>query len=664
MQGYLVTLGDGGLDAGDVIDTAQSTFTSDTVIGTGTWTWTGSGRRGTSTHANEPGDYVLGTDGNVYFVPDSLPRGGITDSGTVSSAPSYSSSSDDIVSGTSGNDKIDATYTGDPHGDMVDDGIGSGPSGQGDVIEAGAGDDTIIAGAGDDTVSGGTGDDSVSGGVGNDTIYGDTDGTTPDPITIDATNFTDTGNGYTVTAVNIEEGAETAPSLSNVSTLSYGGVTGMGASGEVSNVDGPFDQEIAYDLASGLSEQLIVDFDNAIDELSFSFSNLFTSSYLEQGQWAIYNDGAFVASGTIIEDSPGLTNGTIDISGYGDFDQIVFSALPETDNSAGSDFLITSITFTPSVPGGDDTIDGGAGDDTIYGGDGADVIIGGTGADTLDGGADNDTITFAEGDVVDGGAGDDLFVLEDLGESTTGTITIDGGTGDETGGDTLQLGALADLSTLVTTDDGTGSYSGHVTLDDGTILSFTEIENIICFTAGARIATPQGARAIETLEVGDLVVTRDHGLQPIRWIQSRTVAGDGKLAPVRIRKGVVTGQERDLVVSPQHRMLFNGYRAELLFGEREVLVAAKHLIDGLDVLREEVPQVTYFHMLFDQHEVVYAEGAATESFHPGNTGLASISAAAREELFTIFPELRSMPETYGDTARRCLKRREAGLIRI
>lgn len=313
---------------------------------------------------------------------------------------------------------------------------------------------------------------------------------------------------------------------------------------------------------------------------------------------------------------------------------------------------------------GDDTILGGDGDDTIAGEAGSDTLIGGTGADELDGGTGDDTITFGEGDTAFGGDGDDTFVLADYGESENGTISITGGEGDETDGDTLQLGDLADMSTLTITDpdDATGGLTGHVTLDDGTVLNFTEIENIICFTHGTQIATPQGSRPVQTLRVGDLVVTRDHGLQPIRWIESRTVPATDRFAPIRLRAGVVTGLQKDLLVSPQHRMLFQGYHAELLFGESEVLVSATHLVDGIDVTRQPGGTVTYIHMLFDEHEIIFAEGAPSESYHPGEFGLDAVSLAAREELFQLFPELRLNTNAYGRTARRCLKGHEAKLL--
>ena len=174
-------------------------------------------------------------------------------------------------------------------------------------------------------------------------------------------------------------------------------------------------------------------------------------------------------------------------------------------------------------------------------------------------------------------------------------------------------------------------------MDDGTLLEFSEIENIICFTPGTRIATPMGARDIATLKVGDLVVTRDYGLQPIRWIQQRTVPAMDRFAPIRIKPGVVTGQERDLLVSHQHRMMFQGYRAELLFGESEVLVAAKHLVDGKLVTQDAGGDVTYIHVMFDEHEVVYAEGAATESFHPGEVGLSAVSYSRARKIVCSVP---------------------------
>jgi len=109
-------------------------------------------------------------------------------------------------------------------------------------------------------------------------------------------------------------------------------------------------------------------------------------------------------------------------------------------------------------------------------------------------------------------------------------------------------------------------------------------------------------------------------------------------------------------------VLFEGYDCQLYFGTNEVLSAATHLEDGVNVRRAPCPMVTYIHLMFDTHEVIYAEGAATESFYAGEVGLAAISGHAREDLFTAFPALRSDPHSYGETARICLKAHEARLL--
>ena len=306
---------------------------------------------------------------------------------------------------------------------------------------------------------------------------------------------------------------------------------------------------------------------------------------------------------------------------------------------------------------GNDYVASGLGDDTVFGEAGNDTLIGGVGADQLFGGLGDDEMYVAEGDIADGGDGDDFFFLVDLGEPGSSTIDIVGGETGEINGDTLQLTSDVGKNdiTFSNEDDAAGGLSGSFTMADGTIVTFSEIENIICFTPGTRIMTDRGERAIENLRQGDMVLTRDHGFQPIRWIGNSTVEGRGKFAPVAINSNVMDGARRPLLVSPQHRMLFTGYKAELLFGTDEVLVAAQHLVDGRDVRIVEREVVSYLHIMFDRHEVIYAEGAATESFHAGDMGVAAISDKAREEMFSIFPQLRSDPAAHGDTARTCLK---------
>ena len=164
------------------------------------------------------------------------------------------------------------------------------------------------------------------------------------------------------------------------------------------------------------------------------------------------------------------------------------------------------------------------------------------------------------------------------------------------------------------------------------------------------IDTPEGARPVETLKIGDLVLTKDNGAQPIVWIGYRTIgkkvlARNPALTPIRIKSGALgTGTpETDLIVSPQHRLLVRSQIARRMFETDEILVAAKLLleVEGIEIC-DDVERVDYFHILFGQHEVVTANGAEAESLYTGPQALKSVSAAARLEIFALFPELEDL----------------------
>ncbi|MEM9852236.1 MAG: Hint domain-containing protein, partial [Pseudomonadota bacterium] len=213
-----------------------------------------------------------------------------------------------------------------------------------------------------------------------------------------------------------------------------------------------------------------------------------------------------------------------------------------------------------------------------------------------------------------------------------------------------------------------GNWLTNIDLVSGdTDVPYNTIPSFICFTPGARIATPRGAIPVETLSVGDLVITADNGLQPIRWVGSRRMSGARlqaypELRPIRIARGALGPDlpNRDMWVSPQHRMLVSTERTILNHGEPEVLIPAKGLLNDRSVVVDYgLRETTYVHILLDRHEILFANGAPTESFHPGLHSLSTIEDAARDELFEIFPELRHDPSEYGPTARLSLKPREA-----
>ncbi len=165
---------------------------------------------------------------------------------------------------------------------------------------------------------------------------------------------------------------------------------------------------------------------------------------------------------------------------------------------------------------------------------------------------------------------------------------------------------------------------------------------VTCYVSGTLIAAAEGDRRIEDLAPGDRVLTRDHGLQPVRWIGRSTVRAAGDLAPIRIAAGSL-GQglpRRDLNVSPQHRMLVRSRVAERMFGSAEVLLPAKKLLDipGIDRV-ETGADVTYMHLLLDRHEVIFAEGAPSESFYLGDQAIDALGDETARELTRLFPEM-------------------------
>ncbi len=312
---------------------------------------------------------------------------------------------------------------------------------------------------------------------------------------------------------------------------------------------------------------------------------------------------------------------------------------------------------------GNDTIDGGIDEDTIFGGEGDDSLLGGQGADSIDGGEGNDRMF--------GGDDRDTFVNVNAGDH------VDGNEGGDDY-DTLDLtGSAPTNGSLNVTYDPNNDENGVVEFFDengnttGT-MEFFNIENVIpCFTPGTLIATPKGERRVEELQVGDRVITRDNGIQEIRWAGAKPISwqemnGAAHLKPILIAAGSLGNglPERDMLVSPNHRVLVANDRTALYFDEREVLVAAKHLVDNKGIFQVETRGTTYIHFMFQNHEVVLSDGAWTESFQPGDYSLKGIGNAQRNEIFELFPELETQEglEDFS-AARRTLKKHEAALLK-
>jgi hypothetical protein len=194
---------------------------------------------------------------------------------------------------------------------------------------------------------------------------------------------------------------------------------------------------------------------------------------------------------------------------------------------------------------------------------------------------------------------------------------------------------------------------------------------VICFTPDTRISTPDGARQIRSLKPGDLILTRDNGPQQVLWTGFRRMSGARlyampHLRPIRFKKSAMGlyRPDEDLLVLPQHRMLVKGAAAQALFNTPEVLVAAEDLInDSTIMVDHQLLDVTYVHILLEQHNVVWANGLETESFHPSNTAIETVDPAQLQGLKQILPQIEVNPHSYGDYARRNLSGSEAAILR-
>ena len=322
---------------------------------------------------------------------------------------------------------------------------------------------------------------------------------------------------------------------------------------------------------------------------------------------------------------------------------------------------------------GNDSLDGGTGNDSLSGDAGNDTLLGGDGNDSLDGGDNDDTLDGGLGtDSMSGGLGTDTFNVGVNDYSVFANDTIDGSesTGDN---DTLDLRMFGKLRTNVNyaspdKENGNVQFLDNSGAIIGT-MTFTNIENVIpCFTPGTLIDTNRGTIAVEALVAGDSVLTRDNGFQTLRWVGRRDLSAaeleaQPKLNPILITAGSLglNLPDRDMMVSPQHRMLFTGARAEVIFGENEVLVAASYLDGQKGIHRIHPVDVSYIHVMFDQHEIIRANGCWTESYQPGALSLGSMHHDQREELLSLFPALVDGTQHY-PAARLSLKAHEARVL--
>lgn len=648
----------------------QSLANNTTFIGTGTHAGADlldGGDGNDSIDAGAGNDTLLGAAGNDTLLggagQDSLDGGIGTDSlegGLGNDTLRLGVDNDaDIASGGDGDDVILTEHGSLTVADTVFGGAGNdsitGGSGI-DSLSGDAGNDTLLGGGGNDSLFGGADSDSLDGGAGNDTLSGG-DGT--DTLLGDVGDDTLEG-GAGADLLNAGSGMDYGDYRNSDGGVSVDLAAGTGTGGHaqgdtLSGVDGLF--------GSGFGDTLR-GFDGESTVPGDAYTNIFYGG--DGGDLLDGRGGADSLFGDAGNDTIiGGTGNDVMQGGNGN-DRLVLDDNDGSDTlTGGEDAGDLDVLDATAVSGNLTVAITGAEAGTITG---AGLNGGFTQIERLELGSGNDTVNAASGAdpiQLDGGSGTDRLVVAG-GAIQRGDVTVDdtavGTFTPASGGAPISFGPSAALQL----SDILATYkNGSIDITGGTPLSgqiggvqFSNFEtldfDIICFTPGTRIATAQGEVAVETLRPGDLVQTLDHGLQPLRWVGRTRVPALGKLAPVRISRCAL-GNRRDLLVSPQHRMLVTGWQAAMLFGEDEVLVPAQALVNGRQVTRVEGGMVDYVHLLFDRHEIVWSEGAPSESFHPGQQGWKALDAAARAEVLALFPDLASSFAAYGPSARPSLR---------
>ncbi len=212
-------------------------------------------------------------------------------------------------------------------------------------------------------------------------------------------------------------------------------------------------------------------------------------------------------------------------------------------------------------------------------------------------------------------------------------------------------------------------------MDDGTVVELEHsapadlfLEDVCAYFARRTlISTSDGQVAIEDLRPGDAIRTRDHGDQTLRWIGSCLIPAEDEGQTIRIKADSLGDMRptQDLVVSSRFRILTNHASCAALFGSAETLAPAVDLLDGDTIINvKPSPDLEFFNLMFDRHQIITANGLETESYHPGNFGVSVMSLETQSHLRHLFAHLNNDLSGFGQTARPILKGFEAKVLRV
>ncbi|PLL11597.1 hypothetical protein C0V75_16405 [Tabrizicola sp. TH137] len=668
--------GDDWVEGGNDGDTVFGGIGNDSVYGGAGADSLDAGAGNDLVDAGTENDTVFGGTGN-----DSIFGGAGTDSLDAGDGDDLVQAGigDDILFGGIGTDQL---FGGDGN-DSVDGGDGN------DLLDAGAGNDTLFGGAGDDTVRGGAGSDTMVGGSGTDRLdY--SDATAGVSVNLE-TNATGGGAaGDSISGFEDLQGSALNDTLTGNGDNNrlWGGagedrLFGGAGNDSLSGGDGndSLDGGAGNDTLAGGAGADTLRGSTGMDVADYSASD--AAININLSTWSASGGHA---QGDVLSGIDGIIGSAFNdtITGFDNFGTESSDWFINTLYGGAGEDLIDGLAGNDILSGGadNDTVFAGLGDDTVDGDEGNDRLFGGAGNDTIRGGTGNDSITGGEGaDTLSGGEGRDVFFLTTGGGSDAITdfdvTLVDGLFADQ-----LDVSGLVDeqgnpvrLRDVTVTSDGAGgsilSFPGGVSIrlagvDAAVFQSRPALAQIgiPCFGTGTLILTERGEVPVEMIRAGDLVMTLDHGLQPVIWAGGRhldraALAAEPLLRPVLIRDGAL-GNRGDVLVSPNHAVL-----AEV--DGQEMLVRAKHLAETGDArfrIAKGRREVKYHHLLLERHGIVFAQGMATETMYPGPIAVAALGAEVAAEIAAAFPLLAPVLAgvvaaewLYGPTARPVAKRR-------
>ena len=182
---------------------------------------------------------------------------------------------------------------------------------------------------------------------------------------------------------------------------------------------------------------------------------------------------------------------------------------------------------------------------------------------------------------------------------------------------------------------------------------------------GASVRTPCGPRRVEMVRPGDLIVTRDNGLQPVliawsRRVSSAEMALSPELSPVRIKARALGPMlpQQDILVAQDQQVLVPGFRLQGKNDSEGRLVEAGVLAEASDSIYVDRAResVTYYTFVFEQQQVFTVNGMPADSFLPRKESIGLLNDVMREGLFQKFPKLKARPTSYKRSTYKSLRK--------